>query len=451
MRAALGARVKAFVDDTRLALAESPGLKLVLFTTVLTAFLAGLLIPVLPLFLIDRGFSLLQLGGLFSLVAASAVLVQVLSGRYHAFFGRREVVLALLSVGVLVYPTYIFLETPLQFLVVTALSSFAAAASAPGLQLLIAESAPLKRRAHIFAYFGVISSLSYAAAIVVGFYLSAIGYAFVIYLGTLVSLLSFLVMLGLALNRRLAARAEAAKHTDDDTREALAESSAALDALRDWQVTLFRARSGLEGLLPRPKQAGRNVQWLTLHLFFFGISVAVYPVYFPLYLDQLGLPRVWGGLVIASSWVTFGLCQPLGARWAERTGKHRQLIVVSLVVAAFFNLIMATQSLLWVVVAWVLLGIADGIGRPVTSALVVSSVTRAGRGAAFGWTAAGTTAARVVAPYALAFAIAGGGGIAGALLLVTLTIVLAALPVAFVRTLDEPAVLQRPAAAGGVA
>jgi MFS family permease len=448
MAGALRSRWDAFAGETAASLRESPGLRLLLFTTLLTSFLAGLLIPVLPLFLIDRGFNLFQLGGLFSLVAAVTILVQLASARHGRFFGRHDVVLALQGVTVLAFPAYLFLQSPLEFLAVTALTSVATAASAPGLQLLLAEAAPVRRRAALFGYFGMLASLAYAAAVVVGFTLSAYGYAWVLYMGTVLSLLSFLVSAGVLLRARLLAMPAGAP-PPAEVQAALEASRAALGDLRAWQGSLVRARSRLEALQPRLLQATLNVRWLTLHLFFFGISTAIYPVYFPLHLEHLGLPRAWGGVVIAASWVTFALCQPLGARWADRTGKHRMLIVASLLVAAALNLVMATQALPWVVAAWVLLGIADGLGRPVTSALITSSVTRAGRGSAFAWTQAGTTTARIVAPYALAFAIA-GGGIAQGLLLVTGTILLAAFPVAWVKDLRVPAA-PRPAAAGGAA
>jgi MFS family permease len=132
------------------------------------------------------------------------------------------------------------------------------------------------------------------------------------------------------------------------------------------------------------------------------------------------------GAVVAASWVTFGLCQPLGARYADRTGRHRVLIVASLVVAGALSLAMGLVSLPWMIVAWVLLGIADGIGRPLTSALVVDCCQGAARANAFGLMAATDTAARIVAPLALAVVIQAYGLPAG--FLAAGLVVLASIP-----------------------
>ncbi|HSG50044.1 MAG TPA: MFS transporter, partial [Longimicrobiales bacterium] len=196
--------------------------------------------------------------------------------------------------------------------------------------------------------------------------------------------------------------------------------------------------------------AVRNLRWAVLYLFLFGVSLSVYPVYFPRHLVDLGLPVHLVGVASAASWVAFGLSQPVGARYADRTSRHKPLLVASLLVAAALNLFMAlASSLWWVLGAWVLLGFADGLGRPATLSLIASSTPAPHRGHAFGWTNATVTASGVVAPFALAFLVM-AHGIAAGLLAVTATIVLAALPPLLIREVprEEPPPQRAPAGAG---
>lgn len=436
------AKLRQFVAENREVFKETPELKGLLAANLLSAFLAGILIPVMPLFLLSRGFSLLQLGGLFSMVALSTLGVQLIAGRYHRFFGRREVVLGLLFFPVVLFPMYLWVQTPLQFLGLSAASSIASAAAGPGLQVLMAEIAPARSRATVFAYIGTAWSFSYAMALIVAGLLLGIGYAAVFYVGSLLSMLSFLITATFVLRDRTRRKRLADPRRLGEAERALHFETVRLEKeVRRWRVDVGRGIAGVLKLLPAPKQAVRNLRWASLHTFLFGISVAIYPVYFPIYLRQLGLPVEWLGLVIASSWLTFGLCQPFGARYADKSGRHRTVIFWSLLAAAALNFVMAEGSLLWVVVAWVLIGIADGLGRPVTSALFVLGVPPTSRGQVFGWTGASNTLARIMAPFGLALLIR-GKGIAFGLHVVTFTILAAAVAALFIENLytrPEPA------------
>ena len=198
-----------------------------------------------------------------------------------------------------------------------------------------------------------------------------------------------------------------------------------------------RGARGRRGAAARDRTATRNLRLASLHLLLFGLALAIYPVYFPLYLLGHGLPMAWMGVVIAASWVAFAVCQPLGARLADRVGL-KMLIVGSVVLAAAFNALIALSLLPWVVASWVLLGAADGLGRPVVRALVGQQVAQAGRVTAYAWTQGAGATARIVAPYGLALAI-GGRGIGFGLLLVAGIVLLSAVPLALLLVRQGPA------------
>lgn len=433
--------------QTRRVLRETPRLRILLAANLISQFNAGLLIPVLPLFLLDRGLSILQLGAAFSLVAVCAVAVQVLAGRHQRVLGRPEVVVGLLLLSVLVFPAYLYVESVPAYFLLSALGSIASAAASPGLMVLVAQAAPREDRATVFGWLGMAASFAYAAALVLGGFLLAVGFVAVFVVATALSFSAFLVLATFVLGTR-EARARRPKDLTPEEREAWQAVADARGGLVAWSNRLTHARAGLE-VRTAPPAAAANVRWAALHLFLFGASLAVYPVYFPRHLVEAGLPLAWLGVAIASSWITFGLAQPFGARFADRTGRHRQLIVTSLLVAALLNLVLAKGSLVWILVAWVLLGIADGIGRPVTQALIVESVQTHGRGRAFGWTEAAQTAARVAAPLALAFVVT-AQGIGAALVVVASVVALAVLPLLLVRPLqaETPAPAPAPAPQG---
>ncbi len=432
--------MRTFWVEMRDVLRRAPRLKLFLAVYLISGILGGLLVTVLPLFFLDRGMTFLQVGGIYSLMAVVAIVVQLLAGRHHRFFGRPAVVLGFVFVSVLTFPAYLLVHTPLQFLALAAAGSLSGAASGPGLQVLMAEVAPRNVRATVYAYFGLTKGWSHALGLVVGGLMLASGYRFVFLLGGLLSFASFLSLLALMVAGRHGGagvgagasvgggvRAGPLAGSGLEERRLATEIRSMRASMRPVGTRLKRIRSRLLSTQPIPVQAGRNVRWASLYLFLFGLSVAVYPVYFPRYLVLQGLSVQWVGIVAASSWVAFGLAQPFGARYADRTGRHKLVLVSSLVAAAFFNLLMATTSLPWIIVSWILLGLADGLGRPVTAALIIDSVPPLQRGGAFGWSEASITASGIIAPYALAFLIM-SHGIAFALALVSGTLLLAAVP-----------------------
>jgi len=413
----------------------SPGVRHVVLVTAGASFNAGLLIPILPLFLISRGFSLLQLGGLFSAVAVGALVVQLVAARFPQALGRPALVLGLAFVPVVVTPLYLVVRSPAQFLALAALGSFAAAASAPGVNALIARAAPIHGHARIFAYFGMLTGLTYAAAILVAYALASRGFAPVFALATLcsLSLLALTAWLAWRAHAR-SARARARRDALSPEERALFERAiAARDELENARRGLARANEGLLRLLPAPAGARRNVALVALHVLLFALSLAIYPVYFPLFLAGQGLPPAWIGPVIAASWIAAALAQPLGPFLAARIGRPRAILVGSLVAAALLNALFGVAPLAIVIAAWVLFGVADGVGRPLAMAFVAQNAWPGGPVASFSWTEAAATLGRIAAPYALALVIA-SQGLAVGFRYAALAILLSAVPFLLLAT-----------------
>lgn len=405
--------------EARVLVREAPALRPLIASTIVTNFNTGLLLLVVPLYFLDRGFTFFALGAIVSVTAIASILVQLAVARYPGVFARREVVVGLLAVSVAAFPFFVVVETPLQFLLVSAIAQLSGAASAPGLAALVAELAPAEQITRAYALLGVGGSLALATALGVGGVIASGGYQRVFWLGTLLSIVAF------ALAARAIFRPGIGRSADPEVARMEAE-------LANAQSRLVRAREALQRRLPLPPRVRRNVAASSAYVFLFGLSLAVYPVFFPVYLHLRGISLAWVGVIVATSWVLFGICQPVGARIAERTGRHQAIIATSLLAAGLLNLVMAFAALPFLIAAWALLGIADGIGRPVTNGLIAKAVPESRRIQAFAWTSAADSVAHVVAPYGFALLIA-ARGMPVALSVVAVLVALAAVPLLLMR------------------
>lgn len=387
-------------EQTRNAMLRSAHLRASLAALAASTVVSGLLVVVLPLYLSARGFTLVQLGAAMGGVVLLAFAAQALSARYSAVLGRPLVVLTLLLVSGAGFPLYALVQTPFHFILASALIAIPAAIASPGLQALLAEAAAAEGAVAVFSFHGVLVSFSYAAGVVLGGLLLAFGYTAVFVAGSLVSLLAFA-----ALARRVigaAAPRPRAPTGPPEAREAWLAMQAAERAARRSADEAARLARRAQLSLSLPEGTRINVRLGAAHLLVFGLALAAYPVFLPFHFVAEGLPAPWLGVVVAASWVTFGLVQPLGAMLAMRTGRYRAILVGSLLASALLNAVLALGPLPLAITAWVLLGITDGMGRPITSALVMGSVPPTEHGNAFGWTNAASTLARLVGPLLMA-------------------------------------------------
>lgn len=421
--------------EMRHAFVRSPHLRATLAAFAASSVASGLLVAVLPLFLTGLGFSFMELGAAMSAVLLLSFAAQAVAGRDAARFGRPGVVLGLLLVSACAFPLYALVQTPLHFLLVSALAALPAAAATPGLQALMAEAAGKDGAAAVFSFHGVLLSFSFAAGVVLGGLLLVVGFHAVFLAGSLLSLTAFLALSG----RVLATRARAsARPREGPAREAWEALRRLEKRARDHASATARAVQEGARDLPLPLGTQANVRLAALHLFAFGLSIAAYPVFLPRHFVDEGVPEPWIGLVVAGSWITFGLAQPWGARIAMKTGRYRELVVGSLVAAALLNVVMALAPLPWAIAAWVLLGVADGVGRPITGAILLSLTPPTERMRLFGWTNGASTAARLAGPLAMA-TLASFLGFRWALFLMGLTMGLALLPLLALRPPPAPA------------
>lgn len=418
---ARGAWADSVRDLARILRTPGPA-RVALLASVPSTMAAALMLPAMPPYLLERGFTFAQLGAAFSALALALLLANWAATRPGSPLGRPGVVLALLWVPVAVYPLYLWVDSPPGFMALMALSGLCTAAAGPGVQAMLAEAAGERAMAAAFAHWGLMTSLAHAAGLVLGGVLLAASFRAVFLGATALSLLAALS--GLAVGLPAARRSP---------RDELASR-------------LQRHRQTLSARLPLGRGAGRDVALVAAYMFLFTASLAVYPVYLPAHFLASGVPPEWLGVAVASSWVAFGAIQVVGARWADRTGRHRLLIAGSLAVSAVLNLALAAPSLPLMLAAWVLLGASDGFGRPVTGAVVSRSLPAAHRARAFAWVGMAASLAGVLAPYGLA-TLAGSGGLPAMLAATSVLLLVAMVPLALLGRTPAPASAEVPHAA----
>lgn len=389
----------------------------------------GLTLPVLPLFLFSRGFSFSQLGIMISLVAAFSIFLRLYAAKHQALLGHRYVIIALAGIPVIAFPLYLVVETPLGFIAVMTATVTSGVIFGLGYQTLVAQVIPGKHMTQAYALFRVGGDMGFVVGLVAGGFLMAQSFSLAFYFASLTGIVALFVTASLLLNDRGTPPKKEPGGSDNPFRGPLRAAN------RDFLKAYFGIMNYSRRLvlaMGLPKWGRRNISWVSLHMLLFGIALFMYPVYLPLILISNGLEFEWVGMIIAGSWTTFGITGIIGSTIADMTRQFRLLILASLLLGSLLNVVMWWGSLTVLIVAWILLGVADGIGRPVTQSYLVTSIPSRAIGTGFAMTESAFGFARIAGPLFFAIWISAFGlqsGLLGAAGLMLLS----AAAIAFVR------------------
>jgi MFS family permease len=197
------------------------------------------------------------------------------------------------------------------------------------------------------------------------------------------------------------------------------------------------------GLFVQVWERGHTMQGLLLYQLFFSFSLGVYFVFIPLLARELGAPDSWLGPIIAISWLTYAMGQPVGGRISDRNRQRKRYIVWGLIGMGICNTGIALSpyltngrpafgpglALVVMLIFWALIGISDSISRPSSSALVVDIVAPEERGKVFGILGSSSTLGSILAPLCYGY-LAEHAGLPATFLLASLSLVITALTVA---------------------
>lgn len=451
----------------------TPGLGTLIGVGSLMTLAAGLLGPLVPLYLTGRGYSYQEIGLLGTAAGLAAASAMLFGGRLSDRFGRKPVVVSSLAFSSIILPFYLVLDRLIELAALQLMRGASSSLAGPAMSALMADISPRKGRATVFSVFGATTTAVMSLGLVLSGVLATLSYSYAFFIAAGIMLFSTLLLaVRMREPSRIAASGKSSSPAPDGPkrvseahpkREAhiVGASAANPDELNptarvlDGRTAIFYVvairRSGDVGppsrssalsmrpaagaIGPAKPKAVSGERGLYAFNFFFAFALAVYPVFFPLYLASIGVPLATIGAVVAVSWLTFAIAQPVGGRLSDRLGIRKSIILPSLAGVAGLNLVMGLSgNLALVVLAWALIGVGDGLARPVTAAMVADMVAPEKRGRAYGNIGAASAVAAVIAPAAWG-SISQLFGLSTAIALVSLPFILAA---AAIASIGEP-------------
>ena len=406
-------RLTAWAEVARMCV-RIPNMGPLILSSVMASLAAGVLSPVMPLFLRDRGITFAGLGLIFSLGAAAPVLLQPIVGWLADRVGRRIMVVGTSFVLSLLLPIYVFIRDVTGFAVIQAARSAVNTSSSPATSAMLGDIIPATDRATLFGVYGSVQTLAYVVALFASGYLLRLGADFnAAFYGSsaLFLLSSFVLLFGVRETMSPAgAGAPAAGSSAGATTVTGAGEAKHQRAAGGYLPALADIRNRVRAVF-----SDRTLLGLVLLRFWFQLGLGGFPIYLPLLAQECGAPREMIGPIVATAWLTFAVMQPIGGRLSDRHRERRLPLMYLGIVLLIINgaALAAARGLLWVVLLWACTGIGDGLFRPGFSALVVDTVPAAQRGSYFGVVGSASTLAGVISPLVCG-ALAAAGGIQAA-------------------------------------
>ncbi|MGD2251159.1 MAG: MFS transporter [Candidatus Methanofastidiosia archaeon] len=344
---------------------------------------AGFLNPIFAVYFVEQGISFKNLGIIFSLASLGSVVLRPLAGHVSDKFGRKRLLVSLSFMVSFLTPFYLLIRNALGLAIVHSSRTMVSDSSQPVLNAMVGDVAPEKGRATLFGFYSSLTSIVYSAALFGGGAILAWGFGFreLFYITAACFFISSIVL------------AVFLKETVEPKE---------IKPVLEFQGTrIQRFMKDIRKMAVEKSSVG-----LILYSFFFRFALRVYPVYIPLFASKVfGAGNELLGPIIAVSWITFAIVQPFGGWLSDRLGKRKALIAVGLTLIILFNTVMSVSpTLAWMVVLWALIGVGDGMFRPVMSALVVDIVPAESRGAYFGTLGSVRGVASIVAPLVYGYA-----------------------------------------------
>lgn len=363
-------------------------LRVLLLSGLLGTLASGLLNPVLPVFLSSRGLDLQGIGFVFTLASVLPIFAQPVLGTLSDHFGRKRFVVGLSLTTSLLVPLLGLTANAVALAAVLSLKLLLVRSASPVSSAMVADFAPPKQRATVFALLDSATNLTFVVALVAS--AAAVRWLSlerVFFLAGALFLGGSLVLLGLQ-------EPEAVPRPEGKPR--------ATEALRLVGRGLV---APLEYMRRFPALSG-----LFVFQFFFSFALNLYPIYIPLYATRLGASQEWVGPLIASSWLVFAFVQPMGGRLSDQLARRGGLITAGLgglVVLALcigaVGWLPAPYGLAALALTWALLAVPDGLFRPSLPALFTEVCPREERGRFMGAIGACAALAQMVAPVTYGF------------------------------------------------
>lgn len=369
---------------------DLPDLRVLAGAGALGAVGAGLLNPVLPVYLQSRGLDLERIGLVFTLGSLLPVFLQPALGALSDRVGRKWILVGVYLSASLIIPALAFISHPLPLAAALCARLMLDRSVAPLRAAAMGDVAPAAQRATVFGLLASAVNLVLVAALVASSAVVALlGHGGVLAVGGGFFLASGIALLGLRGARPSPAPLPAPPGAGPREGRPRAPTSGAASILAP--IAYARRSPALAALFA--------------YQFCFTFAIDAFPIYLPLFAVKLGAPEAWVGPLIATSWLVFALVQPFGGRLSDRGRGRKGLIAGGLVGMAAAAALLgaagwapAPLGLPLMACAWVLIAIPDGLFRPSAEALLVDLAPPAERGRFLGALGSAAALANVAAP-----------------------------------------------------
>lgn len=410
--------IKGKLKEAKSTFSEVRGFKEFQLGTITFVLGTGLLATVVSIYMYYvKKITLLQIGIIGTISSALSVILQVSSGGMSERFGRKPILVICFMILGLLIPFYALASTVTDFLILISIQSVISSLIEPTSNAFLGDIAPQDKRARIFSLFGFITNIFYVVSLFMTLILKVLDVSLLFLVSGFLVIAATIFMLRIK-EERITPMVKGKVANPEKTSRGLRASR--------------RINQGINRL--KSVARDRNMLGITLNFVFFSSALRIYPVYFPLLVVSLGADKAWTGPIVAISWLTFAIAQPYGGSISDRLKKRKSVILYGLLFATITNLAMSFSTTLFlVVIFWGLIGIGDGISRPVRLALVVDKVKEK-KGLAFGAIWALSTLVGIVVPsvygYLAEFGASSGLGYSLAFSLATIFLLLSAMSIA---------------------
>ncbi|MBN1204712.1 MAG: MFS transporter [Myxococcaceae bacterium] len=363
-------------------------LRVLMLSNLVGTLAAGLLNPVLPLFLNARGLSLQDIGFTYTLGSLLPIFVQPMLGAWSDRYGRTRFIIWTSLATSLLVPVMALIHSAVPLAVAICLKLLLVRSAAPVTLALVADSAPPERRATGFALLDSAANFMFVAALVASsLTMRWLSTEQIFFLAGALFLASSGMLFGLK---------------DVGQPKPAAAPGASRPA---WSLALAGLAAPFAYVRRNPSLAG-----LFIFQFFFTFGLNLYPIYIPLYATRLGAPPELIGPLVAASWLVFAFVQPVGGRLADRLPQRGGLIMAGLGGMTAISLALgsagwlpAPYGLVVMVLMWALLAVPDGLFRPALTTLQVEVAPAQERGRFMGALGSCVALAQVLAPVSYGF------------------------------------------------
>ncbi|GAB6181924.1 MFS transporter [Desulfotomaculum defluvii] len=305
------------------------------------------LLPTLPLYIMDIGGNQREVGYVMGAYTISAMIIRPIAGWLVDSYGRKKIMLLGMFM-VLIFSAMYKLATALSLLIVVrAFHGLAFGLVSTAIGTIVADSLPTSRLGEGMGYFGLTSSLSMALAPLVGLWLvGKSGYPGLFLIVSLLALLAFCCTFPVR-----------------GSHAPISVPSSSITGI--WASLLEKKALPASGVV-----------------FFLAVVYGAVISFIALFAIERGIGDI--GLFFTAIALTMLISRPISGRWTDRGGMNMVLLIGHLAILVGMVAIGLSHTIVGFLLAGAVLGLGFGFCIPTLQALAVRQVPVQRRGAATG-------------------------------------------------------------------